>query len=136
MTRRRSKLAGAVAMVLLAADGGAAAPLAHLAGDWGGIQARLVMRGDGGQLDLSCAAARIDPPLRATRDGGFTANGHYEEFSAGATPADTAPVTVAARFKASVAGDTMQLSMHVVGAKEAQIFALARGRRVKLIRCL
>lgn len=106
-----------------------------LTGEWGGPQVRLLLTETGGRLDLSCASASLDTPVRLDAAGKFGAKGRYESFSGGPTLADVPPATTAAQFDGHVEGDAMQISIHRQGEKTAEHYTLARGRRVKLIRC-
>ncbi|WP_310498725.1 hypothetical protein [Sandarakinorhabdus sp.] len=106
-----------------------------LTGDWGGPQVRLQLTETGGKLDLACASAIIDMPVRPDAAGKFVVLGRYDSFTGGPTPADAAPAMAKAHFDGHVEGDTMHLSVHRHGEKAAENYTLERGRRVKLIRC-
>lgn len=109
---------------------------AGLTGDWGGNQARLSLTETGGRVDLGCATATFDSPVRPDASGKFSANARYEEFTGGPTRADEAPATTPVHVMGHVDGDTLHLTMHRKGAPAAEDYTLQRGRKVKLIRCM
>lgn len=110
-------------------------PASLLTGEWGGLQVRLLLTETGGRLDLSCASASLDTPIRLDAAGRFGAKGRYESFSGGPTLEDVPPATTAAHFDGHVEGNTMHISIRREGEKTAERYILERGRRVKLIRC-
>lgn len=109
--------------------------LPPLTGEWGGPQVRLVLTELGGTLELACASAQVAAPIHPDANGRFVADGKYESFTGGPTPADVPPVLTAARFTGHVEGNTMHLSVTQNGENTAQDYTLERGRRTKLIRC-
>lgn len=112
-----------------------AGPALPLTGEWGGPQVRLLLTETGGKLELACAAANIDAPVRPDAAGKFIAAGSYESFTGGPTPADVPPKTTSAEFSGHVVGNTLQLSVRQRGGNTTQDFTLERGRKVKMIRC-
>lgn len=114
----------------------ASEPSQSLNGEWGGPQVRLIVTDDGSKLELGCAAASLDAPLRPDASGNFATTGKYEAFTGGPALADASPATNLAHFTGHVEGTTMHLSVHQAGAKIADKYTLERGRRVKLIRCV
>jgi hypothetical protein len=112
-----------------------AQPSPPLTGEWGGPQVRLVLKDNGGTLELACASAHLGTPIRPDATGKFVADGTYESFSGGPVLADIPPKITAARFSGHIEGNTMHLSVWPSGEKTAQDYTLERGRRVKLIRC-
>jgi hypothetical protein len=109
---------------------------AGLTGNWGGNQIMLAMTDTGGRLDLACATAMIDAPVRPDATGKFSATARYEAFTGGPTRADEPPATTPVHVMGHVEGDTLRLSMHREGAAAPEVYTLERGRRVKLIRCM
>jgi len=127
----------AAGMVLMVSTAHASPPKpAPLTGDWGGPQVRLHLGEAGGRLDMSCASASIDTPVRPDAAGRFGATGRYESFTGGPTRADAPPSMVVAHFDGHVEGNSLHLSVRQHGVKTAENFTLERGRRVKLIRCM
>lgn len=108
---------------------------APLIGDWGGSQVQLQLTETGGKLELSCASASIDTPVRLDATSKFGATGRYESFTGGPTQGDVAPAMAKVHFDGHVDGDTMHLSIRRGGDEAAERYTLERGRRVKLIRC-
>ena len=106
-----------------------------LTGDWGGNQIRLSLTDQGGKLELGCAAASIDTPLKPDSAGNFSAAGHYEAFATGPTAADRPPKLVPVTFTGQITENTMHLSLSNNNKSIAENYVLQRGRRVKLIRC-
>ena len=107
-----------------------------LTGIWGGPQVRLSLTESGGKLELGCAAATIDSPVRLDKQGMFAVSGRYEQFASGQTDADAPPKFIKTRFVGHVDGDTLHLAVHLDGSKTPQDYTLQRGRRTKLINCM
>lgn len=124
----------AAGMTLMVSTAGAE-PISPLMGAWGGPQVRLVLTEKGGTVELACASASLDAPVRPDAAGKFVSTGRYERFDGGPAKADVPPATTPAQITGLIDGDTMRLSILPKGDKVAQAYTLERGRRVKLIRC-
>ena len=107
-----------------------------LTGMWGGPQVRLSLTETGGRLELGCAAATIDSPVKLDKQGMFAVAGRYEQFATGRTDADALPNFIKTRFVGHVEGDTLHLAVHQDGSKTPQDYTLQRGRMTKLINCM
>lgn len=111
-----------------------AAPL--LTGNWGGFQVRVNLGEAGGRIDLDCASASIDTPVRPDGDGKFTVAGRLEAFTPGPDRrGDAAPVFTRVSFTGQVDGQTLYLTMQSAGSSTSRKFKLKRDVQVKIIRC-
>ena len=121
-------------MLMAAALGPTAARSGALIGTWGGDQAQLTLTAAGGTLVAGCAQGRLDGPIRLGAHGRFKAAGTFEAQGPGPQRADEGPAESGATFSGAVKGRTLKLTVRSVGGEQA--YALTRGVRVKIIRCL
>ncbi len=128
-------LAAGVLMAMTPALGAAGPEPAPLTGEWSGPQVRLSLIETGGRLDLACAAAAFDTPIRPDAAGKFSTTARYEAFGGGPTPADVPPRFETVRLTGHVEGDTLQLSIDRAKGVAPEAYTLQRGRRGKIIRC-
>jgi hypothetical protein len=105
-----------------------------LDGWWGGDRTNLHVTATGATLEQDCATAEIVGAIRPDPAGRFTAAGKWRA-EGGPTPADRADSARPARFTGQLTQDRLELTVAVEGG-ETRHYVLARGRRVKLIRCL
>lgn len=128
-------LAGMLLMSSAVPAAVSATPL--LTGDWGGFQVRVILGEAGGRIELDCASASIDTPIRPDATGKFSAVGRLEVFTPGPDRrGDTAPVLHAASFTGQVEGQTLHLTMQASALGTLQKFKLKRDLQVKIIRCV
>ena len=120
--------------LIAAALGPTAARCEALTGTWGGDQAQLTLTAAGGTLVAGCAQGRLDGPITLGAHGRFKTAGAFEIQAPGPQRADEGPAETAATFSGAVQGQTLKLSVR--SATGEQVYALTRGVRVKIIRCL
>ncbi len=115
-------------------------PTHLLDGSWASPQLRLTMGATGGEIEMGCASGIMKGPIKLAKDGSFSASGTFEQHQGGPQHVDEdAPASHAshaARFRGTVAGDTMSLSILSAGARTPEKFQLRKGARLKIIRCL
>lgn len=80
-------------------------------GIWGGTDASLLVRGDGGTFQLFCAFGSVDQPFRTDSMGRFHAAGTYTR-QMGAVPPGGIPM-YSGRYSGVVHGTTMSLTVFV-----------------------
>ncbi|MFD1613359.1 hypothetical protein ACFSCW_16270 [Sphingomonas tabacisoli] len=118
---------------LAAAMTGNAAPKASLAGVWSTPGAILTVdEGGSGRLEQDCAMGSFGP-VKADAHGRFQTTGRFETYQPGPQRADD-DAGAPARFEGAVEGDTLRLTVHPHGG-QPQSWTLAKGKRIKLIRC-
>lgn len=107
------------------------------AGMWGGERVRLVVRGDGAEVEFDCAHGRIDGRLRLDADGRFDAAGTFVAEHGGPVREGAREEGQPARYSGRVRGKTMTLSVRLAGPDEdAETFTLTHGREAELTKCL
>ena len=105
-----------------------------LIGTWGGDQAQLTLTPEGGTLATGCAQGRLDGPIKLRAHGRFRAAGAFETQGPGPQRADEGPAESRATFSGVLDGQTLKLTVRSAAGEQA--YALTRGLRVKIIRCL
>ena len=103
---------------------------------WGGDRANMTVGAESTRIEFDCGLAVIPGTLKPDAKGVFAAAGYFEEGSGGPVNPDAAPKRLPTKFKGVVAADTLDLTMQVSGEAAPRHLKLARGQRVKLIRCL
>src|SRR5947208_413386 len=81
-------------------------------GEWGGRGARLTVRDDGASLELDCAHGSAEV-LSLDKDGRFDVAGRLVREHGGPIRRDEAEVSAPARYRGSVEGKTMTLTLAV-----------------------
>lgn len=121
-------------MAISLAAAGPAAATPPLVGNFGGIQARLVLTDTGGSFETGCAAGTLTAPVRVDSHGRFAVSGRFEAYQGGPQPGDATAPGTPARFSGIVEGNALTLTIEPRGG-EAQVFRFERDRRSKIIRC-
>ena len=134
------KWAALFCAVILMSCANAGSPQA--VGQWGGDHVRLTLDAAGGRIEYDCGAGTIDAAVQLDAENRFSAKGKHEEFSSGKaagsgpTDADAVPALRSANYSGKIEGDQLSLTVRIDGDKVPRSFKLARGKSVKLIRCL
>src|SRR3954468_14430201 len=105
-------------------------------GEWGGRGARLAVRDDGASLELDCAHGSLEV-LSLDKDGRVDVAGRLVREHGGPIGKDETESSAPARYRGSVEGETMTLTVIVGdGAGEtAGPFELTLGGRSRLMKC-
>jgi hypothetical protein len=106
-----------------------------LQGQWAGDRLQLVIDAQGGRVESDCASGRFDGPVTASAEGRFSAQGSFENHQPGPQRADAA-APASARYSGELQGGVLKLTILPAGAREAQVYTLQSGARIKLLRCL
>lgn len=128
------------ALVLtLAAVTLACQPLAEAAGTpvatgaWGGEHVVMQVTAQGATVEWDCASAHIPQPLVTDSAGAFQTEGTYRREGGPVREDDPGE---AARFRGTVSGDRMTLTVTLTGSgHELGTFTLTRGRTPRLFKC-
>ena len=103
-------------------------------GNWGGTDANLLVREDGGTLQLFCAFGSVDQPFRTDAMGRFHAAGTYTR-QMGAVPPGGIP-KYAGRYSGVVHGTTMTLTISVPELNQTLgPYSLTYGVKTDLLLC-
>jgi hypothetical protein len=105
-------------------------------GEWGGRGAILTVRDDGGSVELDCAHGSVEV-LSLDKDGRFDVAGRLAREHSGPIRRDETDSSAPARYRGSVEGQTMTLTI-VVGDDGSQTlgpFALTLGSAGRLMKC-
>jgi hypothetical protein len=106
-------------------------------GQWGGAHISLNVLDSGATLQLDCAEATMDQPMRADPDGYFRLTGKYTP-GGGADPAGGRP-SLPASFYGAADGSSMQLTVtyqDAEGQSHSTLYTLVYGESGALNRCL
>lgn len=118
------------------------------AGTWGGRGVRLEVGQRGARAEFDCARGTLEGPLMLGPDGRFDVRGTYTQerggptrlppdAADGQTPPDQRGETFPARYKGSVRGKTMTLSVTILDSSgDVETFTLGHGREPVLVKCL
>ena len=130
----KARAALAVALALASC---ATVPREALGGSWGGRGIALTLGATSGRLEYDCASGTIDGPLLPDASGRFVAAGTHTPGQGGPVRVDHPPPTFPARYRGTVRGDEMQLTVDVP-ARGLRLgpFSLRRGAPPMLFRCL
>jgi hypothetical protein len=109
---------------------------AVMAGAWGGEHARLQVAPEETRLELDCAHALIPGPLAVDPSGRVDSSGSLIRQGGGPGPETDAGAGEPARFRGTLSGKTLTLTVTLVGpAKDLGTFKLTHGRPARLSRC-
>jgi hypothetical protein len=128
------QFACAVALGLVAEVAAAATP--RLEGQWAGDHVRLVLDGNGGQLQMACANGTITMPLKWMTDSRFSAKGSFEQHRPGPQFADVVAPVQAAQFLGDIQDGVMSLSIQASASAPPQRVHLRQDASIMLICCL
>jgi hypothetical protein len=105
-------------------------------GAWGGDRISAQVDGKGVTIELDCADAQIEGPVKLDRKGSFTVEGTITTQRPGPIREDRPNKPQRARFSGKVAGDSMTLSITMIESKtDAGTFTLHFGRMGRVFRC-
>jgi hypothetical protein len=110
-------------------------PLPPLTGNWAGDGFALRVAPTGFVIQGKCASGMITDQIVPDKTGAFTATGYYNPYSSGYRLSDLAPRDKLATFKGKVNGNTLVLTMGMVGRPDESRYVLRRGAAVKFGRC-
>jgi hypothetical protein len=126
----------ALSGVLLRA-GAQAAPDADAVatGAWGGEHIVLKVSEKGADVEFDCAHGQVTQPITLDKRGDFDAAGTFTPEHGGPVRRDENTPSASARYSGHVDGDTMSLTV-TLGKETVGIYALIRGSRPRLTKCL
>jgi len=118
--------------MLLAAAGakGRAVP----AGTWGGDHITADVSDKGAEIEFDCANGQIQEPIQTDSDGAFDVKGTYKAEHGGPVR-DDEPGPAPVRYRGTIQGDTMTLSIVRSDDDTVGPFTLTHGREVMLHKC-
>jgi hypothetical protein len=106
------------------------------AGTWGGDHIGLEVSATGATVEYDCAHGTIDGALALDGQGRFEARGSHVAERGGPVREGDAQRGVPARYRGTVSGDTMTLTVTLDGGEEVGTFTLTRGRTPRIRKCL
>ncbi len=107
-----------------------------LSGDWGGKHIALSLSAGGGQIEYDCGQGSLDAVLMPDAAGAFRVVGRHMPGHGGPVRSEDPPTaSQPAIYQGTVSGDRMQLRV-TSGGVEIGSYALRRGARAQLLRCL
>lgn len=125
-----------LAATLLLAGCGDMTGLSIQISTWGGDHIGIIITVTGGTVEYDCAMGRIDEPI-VLRDGRFDVMGVHWPGMGGPIGVDTTQVPRLARYKGTVRGDRMTLTVTLLDTTEILgPFTLERGRSPSVFKCL
>jgi hypothetical protein len=105
-------------------------------GPWGGEHVLLTVKDAGADVEFDCAHGRIEEPLVLDDQKQFDARGVFVRERGGPVRQGQTEDTIPARYKGTVNGDAMDLTVTPEGSDSVGPFSLARGARARLVKCL
>lgn len=105
-------------------------------GDWGGVGLRLVVSARDATVELDAAHGTIEGPLALDAEGRFEANGTFVRERPGPTRAGAEDAAEPARYRGTIAGETLTLEITLtrsgtaIGPLQARRGANARLRKM------
>jgi len=108
-----------------------------LTGSWGGLHIGLELTAKSGTLEYDCAHGTIDGPVVPDREGRFEAAGTHTAEHHGPIREGEQSTSRPARYRGTVAGDTLTLTVTLADSKEEiGTFTLSRGAAPRITHCL
>ena len=103
---------------------------------WGGQGVAMTSNAEGATLEFDCARGKILQPIKPDAKGEFTARGTYTQERGGPVLKSNPPRDVAATYRGSIHGDTMQLEVVLTGGGQTlPAFTLTRGHAGRVVKC-
>lgn len=107
-----------------------------MAGEWGGAHAQMEVTAEGTRVELDCAQGLIAGPLEVDKSGRVDSSGSLIRQGAGPGPETDAGVGEPARFRGTLSGKTLTLTVTLVGtAQDLGTFKVTHGRAARLSKC-
>ncbi|HVR80935.1 MAG TPA: hypothetical protein VHF02_02425 [Luteimonas sp.] len=114
---------------------GSALDGSELNGSWGGAHVGLLLSPSGGSIEYDCAHGTLDAAVIPDAGGAFRVAGRHVREHGGPERAGEQPPSLPALYEGSVAGNRMQLRVHV-GADTLGPFTLQRDAGAQVFKCL
>ena len=103
---------------------------------WGGPDVQMALSADGATLEFDCAHGVIQQAVKPNAKGEFSAAGTYTPERGGPIMRDNPPRDLAAVYKGTIQGDTMQLEAVISDKdRQPQPFTLTRGQPGRVRKC-
>jgi hypothetical protein len=104
-------------------------------GTWGGLHIGLEVTADGGTLELDCAHGTLDQVPSLDDKGRFDVKGTYVQEHGGPIRKDEDQSGRPARYRGTVAGDSMTLEIVPEGGPSFEPLTLTFGAKPKIMKC-
>ena len=112
-----------------------AQPLRPLTGSWAGDGFALRVAPTGVVVQGKCASGMITEQIVPDKTGAFTATGYYNPYTSGYRLSDLAPRDKLVTFKGKVKGNTLVLTMRMIGRPDESRYVLKRDAPIKFGKC-
>lgn len=122
-------------VVLMLPSSLAAAPAAAN-GIWGAKDAVLTIGAHQSRIEWGHAEAAIDGPINTDAKGRFKSTARYHAYTPGPDRVGTAPAMRDAHIEGRFIGDTIEMTLHIVGDKAIQRYTFKKGQQTKLHRMM
>ena len=106
-----------------------------LTGSWAGDGFALRVAPTGVVVQGKCASGMITEQIVPDKTGAFTATGYYNPYTSGYRLSDLAPRDKLATFNGKVSGNTLILTMRMIGRTDESRYVLKRDAKVKFGKC-
>ena len=106
-------------------------------GSWGGAHIRMEVTGGQTKIEYDCAHGTIPSRILLDSRGRFVVNGTHVQERGGPIRQGVEPISYKVRFKGSVKGKNMKLTVTRTDTRESiGTFTLTRGQESELVKCL
>ena len=105
-------------------------------GVWGGEHVLLTVKDSGANIEFDCAHGRVEEPMVLDDTRHFDARGVFVRERGGPVRKDEVEDAKPARYKGTVEGDAMTLTVTPEGGGDLGPFSLTKGSRARLVKCL
>ena len=105
-------------------------------GVWGGEHVRLTVEGSGAAIEFDCAHGRVEEPIVLDGARYFDARGVFVRERGGPVREGDVEDAKPARYKGTVKGDAMTLTVTPESGEDLGPFFLTKGSSARLLKCL